>query len=82
MAAYDGTATILQGSTNVRVQCSISVSLGEWSGRFWAISHAFSAQTKAMKIRLEDGRVGKVEILSLEPDGRSGRFVGSGPPPR
>jgi hypothetical protein len=81
MAAYDGFATISQGSTKIRVECSISVSRGEWSGLFWATAPGLTLQAKPMKIELEDGRVGKIDLVSLEPDGRSGRFTGSGPPP-
>ena len=82
MAAYDGPAVIVQGAARVVIDCSISVTLGRWEGRFWnavpPLSQNFGA---AKKIELSGGRVGDIALASVEPDRRSGRFNGSGPPP-
>jgi hypothetical protein len=86
MAAYDGSATISHGNNGarVRVECSISVVRGAWQGLFWRASDATLAVRvgRVVKIELSDGRHGSIELTKLEPNGLSGRFKGSGPPPR
>ena len=82
MANYDGPATIMQGSARVVIDCSISVSFGRWEGRFWNAAPPLGRNLlAAKKIELSDRRVGDIALSSLEPDRRSGRFNGSGPPP-
>ena len=82
MAEYDGPAVIVQGAARVTIDCSISVTLGRWEGRFWNAAPPFSRNVRAAhKIELSGRRVGEIAVSSLEPDRRSGRFRGSGPPP-
>ena len=82
MANYDGPAVIVQGAARVVIDCSISVTLGSWEGRFWNAAPPLSRNLcDAKKIELSDRRVGDIALASVEPDHRSGRFRGSGPPP-
>ena len=82
MADYDGPAVIVQGAARVVIDCSISVTLGRWEGRFWNAAPPLSRNLRAAKkIELSGRRVGDIALSSLEPDCRSGRFHGSGPPP-
>ena len=82
MATYDGPAVIVQGTARVVIECSISVTLGRWEGRFWNAAPPLSRNFRnAKEIELSGQRVGDIALASLEPDGRSGRFHGSGPPP-
>ena len=82
MADYDGPAVIVQGAARVTIDCSISVRLGSWEGRFWNAAPPFRPNLRAAHtIELSGERVGEIAVSSLEPDRRSGRFNGSGPPP-
>jgi hypothetical protein len=82
MANYDGPAVIVQGAARVVIDCSISVTLGRWEGRFWNAAPPLSRNlSDAKKIELSDRRVGDISLASVEADHRSGRFRGSGPPP-
>lgn len=84
MSIYDGPATIRQDRTEALVHCGFTVRSpgqrpGTWFGRFTEASVRLVAAEA--DLTLPDGAIGRILIDRLNPTGRSGTFMGTGPPP-
>ena len=65
MANYDGPAVIVQGAARVVIDCSISVTLGRWEGRFWSAVPPLSLNFGAAK-KIELVKIGYLPYAILE----------------